>query len=50
LEGRTRAHETASEEAASCGGELTAYAERVYARRCGRQSVLILVGSMDWRR
>lgn len=34
---RERSHEIDSEGSVSCGGELTANAERVYSRGCGRQ-------------
>jgi hypothetical protein len=50
LVGRKRSHKIDSEESVFCGGELTAYAERVYARENGRQGFSFLVGSMDWRR
>ena len=50
LNRRKRSHEIGSEESVSWGGELTAYAERVYSRFNGRQRFSFLVGCMDWRR
>lgn len=50
LNGRKRFHEIVSEEVVSWDGELTAYAERVYSRKCGRQRFSFWVGCMDWRR
>ncbi len=50
LDGRKRFHEFDSEGSVSWDGELTAYAERVYLRGCGRQRFSLLVGGMDWRR
>ena len=50
MNGRERLHETDSEGSVSCGGELTADAERVYSRKCGRQRFSFEEGSMDWRR